>query len=648
MPNPSVFKYGKLCTALLCFSTLAAVGLTACGSGNGGPAASNAPPAPKPEPVSIEELPLPPTAPSATAGSCTTAINPNATGCMSADSEAIQSGSFLPDGHHVVALVNFAGAPAAPDPASIYSGPQLIIVKTDGTKFSNGDAWKCVTCGMPDANKVGVNWVLDYPQTFRDGVRLMANNVIFDCSPNLLTDDGCTPDQLHAYTIRWNTAADGSGAGGSMRELRLHPDNVHIGFNSIVFNGGKFDQYGYFAKLEFNAAPTAGTPLAPRYDLTNVTVLHQDGVDKRVVTINPKKSDELIINHNAIDIGEFRGFSKNGREAFYIGFSWESSNIDVFAADLQTGAVRRMTNNPEYTDPVDSSPDDKWIVLMDTRGSDRQMFMAGMRAIPPVTDLVTAAAASSTRNNGARRFFQPILLDRDAERGNYQGQQLNAGDGSAGSISDPNWNGRADPRWSPDGTAVVYWQSLVTSPACGGANPLPCPDSTEPGGRRTRMMIARLTSRKPLSIAQPAVASDTVPWGTPYVPGSASPRRLPIPEGTYTLNGAISGSAQVQVTQDANHFWEQGIIVDYKNYSDVAGYVINGSESVSATRPNVVTEDVLWYSNLDESGKVKATKLTSSDGFHLIINIATNIFDATGTLTTTIDGHVYTQPTNGT
>ncbi|HET8709886.1 MAG TPA: hypothetical protein VFM32_00815, partial [Spongiibacteraceae bacterium] len=447
--------------------------------------------------MKVDWLPLPPTAPSAAVGSCTADINPHLTGCMSAADEAIQSGSFLPDGKHVVVLVNFAGAPASPDPASIYSGNQLILVKTDGTTFSNGDAWKCVTCGMPAANAQGINATRDYPQTFSDGMRLLAGSNIFDCSPYKLADDSCTPAQMHAFPIRWNVTADGSGAGGSIRELRIHPDNQHLGFNATAVIGGKFEQYGYLARLEFNAAPTTGTPLVPRYDLTNVTRLFQAGLDKRVLTLDKKNPGRLRINTQGIEVGEFRGFTKDGREAMYVGYPFESSNIDVFAANLITGKVRRLTSNPEYVDPVDSSPDDKWIVAMDTRGSDRQMFLAAMRGIPPVTDLVTTSAVSSTRNNGQRRFFQPILIDRWGDRGNYQGQQLNAGDGAPGSISDPNWNGRADPRWSPDGTSVVYWQGLVTSPACGGINPLPCPVSTEPGGRRSRLMIARLTSRRP-------------------------------------------------------------------------------------------------------------------------------------------------------
>jgi hypothetical protein len=378
--------------------------------------------------------------------------------------------------------------------------------------------------------------------------------------------------------------------------------------------------------------------------------MFQAGLDKRVLTVNPSKPNQLLVNKQAIEVGEFRGWTKNGREAMYVGYPFESSNIDLFAADLQTGKVRRLTRNPGYVDPVDSSPDDNWIVAMDTRATDRQSFVAAMRAIPPVTDLITTSAVSSVRNNGQRRFFQPYLIDRYGDRGNYNGQQLNAGNGAAGSISDPNWNGMADPRWSPDGTAVVYWQAMVTSPACGGVNPLPCPVSTEPGGRTSRMMIARLTSRKPLPIRTQPIApiADTIAWGTPYIPGSAAPVRALIPAGTYTLRGLIWGTAQVVVTHTADDLNIDTVSVTYHNYSDDLVHFLNGTESVRGSRPNPLTTVVDWYSNLFQNGIDTGTKLTSADGFHLNINILTNLFNATGTLTTTIDGQVFTQPANGT
>jgi len=66
----------------------------------------------------------------------------------------------------------------------------------------------------------------------------------------------------------------------------------------------------------------------------------------------------------------------------------------------------------------------------------------------------------------------------------------------------------------------------------------------------------------------------------------------------------------------------------------------------------VPLDKIDWYSDLTQTeartGRVHGTKKTSPDGFHLTIDILTNIFQATGTLTTTIDGHAYTQPANGT
>lgn len=606
------------------------------------------PPAPTPEPVKVEELPLPPTTPAEATGSCTLSVNPHATGCMSASPRGLQSGSFLPDGHHVVAAVTFAGAPAAPDPSSIYSGRQLIIVKTDGGTFQNGDPWKCLTCGVPDGNAIGRNAEIDYPQSFNDGQRLLAGANVIDCSPFLLTDDRCTPHQIHIFPIRWNVTADGSGDGGKTRELRLHPDNVHLGFNNVFVSEGKLEQFAYLGRLQFNPAPTAGSPQAPRYDITRTTRLFQAGLDKQTLKLDAQHPGELLFDPGAIEVGELRGFTKDGREVIYIGYPVESSNIDVFAANLATGKVRRLTSNPEYTDPVDSSPDDRWIVAMDTRGSNRQMFVAGMRAIPPIIDLLTTSAVSSIRNNRERRFFQPYLIDRYGDRGAYQGQQLNAGDGSPGSVSDPNWNGMADPRWSPDGTSVVYWQALVTAPSCGGTNPLPCPVSTEPGGRHSRLMIARLTSRKPLSIKPPAPISDEVRWGTPYLPGGATPPRSFIPAGTYILRGKASGTAQVRITQNDTHTDICAVAVSYANYSDDGIHLLNGSEKVTGRNPSPTATELDWYSDLVQSGASSGTKKTSPEGFKLSIDIFTTIFQATGTLTTTIDGVVYKQPANGT
>jgi hypothetical protein len=635
-------------TALFAVATPAA-GLAASWSATGPvpTAGPTTPPAPKPEPVQVRELPLPP-APDAS-GACSATANPKSTGCVTG---VIQSGGFLRDGKQAVVAVTYGGAT---DPASIYVGPQLIAVRTDGKKYSTGDGFRCITCGTPAANQQGTSGGLVYPQPFRDGKRVLVGFNVLDCSPHLVADEACTGDAVHVYPIRWNVTPDGSGKGGSIRELRIHPDDEHLGFNGFVLSPERLDQFGYLGKLQFDASPTTGTPLTPRYDLANVTRLFDPAPEKQAITVDAQHPDQLKVQTDVPTVGEVRGFSQDGKEVFYIGNPTESSNIDVYAADLTTGKTRRLTRNPEYVDPIDSSPDDKWTVAMDTRGTGRQLFMAAMEGVPPLTDILTTGAVSSVRNNGQRRFFQPWLIDRATDRGTYQGQQLNAGNGKPGSASDPNWNGMADPRWSPDGTSVVYWQAMVVSPACGGANPLPCPTSTEPGGRASRVMIARLTSRKAQKIAGalPAI-SDTVPWGKQYVTGEQPPTRWYPPNGTYTLNGKQAGTAKMTITWNDANTKVQSIAVTYSGFSDDGGHTLDGTESVTADYPSTYVTDILWKSALTQVVKEKGakplrvTKVSSPDGFHLTISLIDNNLNATGTLTTTVGTQTYTQPANGT
>jgi len=69
---------------------------------------------PIPEPIDVVELPLPPVAPTTAEGACTGEINPRRTGCIAVAVGDFQAGDFHPDWKHVVANVEFVGAPAAP------------------------------------------------------------------------------------------------------------------------------------------------------------------------------------------------------------------------------------------------------------------------------------------------------------------------------------------------------------------------------------------------------------------------------------------------------------------------------------------------------------------------------------------------------
>lgn len=565
------------------------------------------------------------------------------------------------DARHVVVTVMFAGAPAAPDPASIYSGPQVIAIATDGSTFSNGDHWKCITCGVSAENSKGAarvrtpaigrgavsappgDWLLlDHPQPMHDGRRMIAGTNVVDCGRHRFTDRTCTPDQIHIYPIYWQKTVDGSGPGGSMRELRLHPDDVHLGWNAFV-GGAHLDQFGYLGRLIFDPSPSTGTPLLPRYELEHVTALVSPAPEYGFFMEDPHKPGRLLHNKPRGAIGEFRGWTDDGGSA--LGNYWvESGNVDLFRTSLATGESIRMTRDPSYTDPVRTSPDDKWFVYLSARQSDRHLYYAGLQGIPPLIDMVTASVEYCCYNNGNRRFFQPYLVDRFGERGSYYGQQLNAASTAPGGPGDPDWNARADPTWSPDGTNIVYWQALVTAPACGGANPLACPESTEPGGRRTRLMIARLTGRKPLAL-RPAMApiSDAVPWGTAYKPGDPAPLRpRPVPAGRYILDGRAFGSADVEIGAQGS------IAVRYTHFSDDGAHVIDGTESAE----RIPGGSFVWHSNLSASGAQTGTKITSEPGG--FTPAAAGLIPgqrggpASGVLTTTIDGRSYSPPAPGT
>ncbi|MFN2537278.1 MAG: hypothetical protein ABR549_03880 [Mycobacteriales bacterium] len=605
------------------------------------------PPAPARERVVVKQVDLGGTV--AADGTC-----PDKTGCISGG----QVGDFLSDSRTFALVASYAGAPTG----SPFSGAQVTLAKGDGSTFGNGETVKCLTCGTPAANKRGMTADLSYPQTFPDDKRILAGTNIVDCRPYLLASADCTPDNVHVYPIRWANAADGSGPGGSMREVRLAPDGVHVAWSHILLgplggvdpaNPGKttrLDELAYYGRLVFHAAPTTGTPVAPRYDVERVNLLLSPtgAFNDTFVRVDPHDPAKLQ-NHRAGSVGELRGFTGNGRRV--VGMCYASSNnTDICATELFTkGALsERRTADPSYIDPVDVSPDDKRTVALEARQHGRFNYIAGLPGVPPINQVLLASggAAASGYRNGEHRFFQPYLLDRFPERDGYEGQQLNACTGrdterTPNSICDPNWGTQADPRWSPNGTRVVFGQNNAVAPDCEGTTGVV--ECSAKQGRQYRALVAQLVQRKPLRPLTVPTLPDLVPWATPYKPGDADPVRPHVPSGTYTLSGKHSGSATVVVVESPDKAEVIAVSAVYDAFSDDGKNVLSGTESV--TNAGGAAGPVTFHSALQLSGAHTGSRVTSPGGFTItVVNAFTGEMAYAGLMTTVLDGQAYLPP----
>jgi len=218
-------------------------------------------------------------------------------------------------------------------------------------------------------------------------------------------------------------------------------------------------------------------------------------------------------------------------------------------------------------------------------------------------------------------------------------EQINA------AVANPDWNALADPTWLANSAAVVWAEGY----ACGANAPtLQCAGSGEPGGRNSRVMIARL-GIPPTRAVPPPPISNTAPaaWAIPYTATTPSPTPNSIPTGTYTIKGNVFGYATAQITDNSAGTALQSIQVAYHNYVQREGMnVVNGTEEVDTT---TVPGDITWNDDLTIFGQQGfGTQVTSPGGFSVnLLDLDFNDFQATGTMTTTLNGVTYTQPANG-
>ena len=579
-------------------------------------------------PVQLSELPVPPTAPSDTAGSCTTAINPHGTGCVSGSWGALGSPGFFWDAHYVLLGVTFSGAPTS-GPSSVYTGQQVLLVRTDRKKFPNGDPWKCLTCGVsPDSEQGIVTSDFTYPpaHALPGDHQVLVGNGILQCGTGTLTydvtDSRCNPANTQILPIYWGNSPLGSGDSGPERPRvaaqprRCPPRMESAGNQPELLQRVRLRRP---TDIEHGQNPVRPDQRFVRYP-TPRHMWHRE-------TRCPSEPRQMI--------GELRGWTSDGKSILGIQSS-ESDSIDAWATSLATGKAEQLTRPRRVHRPDVHVPERQ----MAARGASPRLGSTGLHLWhggSPGGHRPAAHDRVRLRNSQQLEpALLPALVGLSGQR-RTRSEQVNA-------FGDPNWNAAADPVWLADSTAVVWAENL----AC-GANPSRTSAAIRPSpvDRNSRVMIARF-SLKPSKATPPKPISDTVPWGIPYTPGQAFPASTPsLPAGTYSLHGKVRGTATVVVTANATQ--DTSIGVTYANFTDRPGYTINGTESVQLSGSSPFTATVTWQEDLALSGLHNGTKVTSPDGFTLGASVLLqNNFQATGTMTTTIDGQTYTQPANGT
>lgn len=117
-----------------------------------------------------------------------------------------------------------------------------------------------------------------------------------------------------------------------------------------------------------------------------------------------------------------------------------------------------------------------------------------------------------------------------------------------------------------------------------------------------------------------------------------------MPAGTYTVDGKYSGTVAVVIKAEAGTTTLSSVSVTYHRYSDISGDIINGTESVSVS--GGLFGLVTFHEQLTLSGRDTGSKVTSEPGGYSVsaIAVATGAYQPTGTMTTTLNGHAYTQP----
>jgi hypothetical protein len=462
-----------------------------------------------------------------------------------------------------------------------------IVAAAQSTDFSgtqivsfnrDGSGFQCLTCAAWSGA------ALLKPYTFDDGKRILVR--IGQQSPISPADHGvveCSPSVSNCSSATVvpidPPAATDTNLVQDQRELRIAPDGVHVALSQIRRTAsGQQTGVGIVGRLVRGAGS---------YTIE----------DARVVASG----------------GELKGFGPDGRSIYFARFgnAYDAGNPDDVAINLRTGAEQRATFAPDWDEDIDRSPGQfkhrGWFVVGSARGTGRLETLGQIRR-PLAIEFGTSALNFSIANEPS--VAEPWLVDEYEARGRYIGQPLAPGALAAG------WDSRPTFRWSPRGNEIVFWQKTLD-------------------GSGFRVVISHLRKRKALKLHAPSRSPDPT-WARPL--SGFVPPDVPIPQSRA---GRISGQLAVSVGASPDPSYAYRIVVRYLNFSDIRGFVLNGTETSDFDAPAALYGGQALY-NADVSVSGRHTGFLRANGVGL------DTFTVEGVIESMLDGrHLTLGPLSG-
>ena len=371
------------------------------------------------------------------------------------------------------------------------------------------------------------------PFPFKDGRRIFSGGVVVECTPSVLD---CQSAEV--IPVQFPAAGDPRVIPGQVTtEIRLAPDDVHIAWTSL-----RIDAPGVLAIGELRREPT-------QYVLDNVELLSAP------TFFEGPPSD--LKRPSGPGGGEVKQFIDGGR-SLVIGTGRSSRyTLDAAKINIATGEVTWLTDHPGWDETAIFSPDEKWFTLLTTRFEPADLTLFGQVPHPTFTaemgfPLFGLAIGISSPQGGLDDDDRgPYLIDSFGDREGYFGQTLKSSDG---------YHFLPLARWHPDGTKIVWAEQKKESTV----------------GRDTRIRMAHLVDRLPITKPVPVVTTPDAPWANSFEDLVHSG----VANATGTLHGLVSGQTRITTSPDSLFLLGGSAAATFTNHSDDGRTWANGTEDM--------------------------------------------------------------------